>query len=130
MQSGIKPTAQRIAVMDYLQTHRTHPTADEIYSALLPEYPTISRTTVYNSLKSLVNAGAALSLDMEAGNTHYDGHTAPHAHFFCTRCGKIVDVEMPNMPEAPAEFGAVTTDVVFRGICAECKGNDKQTNNQ
>ena len=31
---GIKPSLQRMAVMTYLIEHRTHPTADEIYTAL------------------------------------------------------------------------------------------------
>ena len=43
---GIKPSVQRIAIMDYLMTHRTHPTADEVYMALCDSIPTLSKTTV------------------------------------------------------------------------------------
>ena len=43
---GIKPSMQRMAVMEYLMTHRTHPTVDEIYTALHPSMPTLSKTTV------------------------------------------------------------------------------------
>ena len=42
---------QRIAIMEYLMEHRTHPSADEIYTALSPSMPTLSKTTVYNTLK-------------------------------------------------------------------------------
>ena len=59
---GIKPSPQRIAVMDYLLNSRMHPTADEIYLALSPSMPTLSKTTVYNTLKLLVEAGAVLDL--------------------------------------------------------------------
>ena len=50
----VKPSVQRIAVMDYLMTHRTHPTVDEIYHALEKQIPTLSKTTVYNTLKLFV----------------------------------------------------------------------------
>ena len=31
---GIKPSVQRIAIMEYLFQHHTHPTVDEIYTKL------------------------------------------------------------------------------------------------
>ena len=40
---GIKPSVQRLAVMEYLKTHCTHPTADEIFSALSPTMPVRGR---------------------------------------------------------------------------------------
>ena len=46
---NIKPSMQRIAIMDYLMVHRVHPTADEIYNALYPTMPTLSKTTIYNT---------------------------------------------------------------------------------
>ena len=46
---NIKPSVQRIAIMKYLMEHRTHPTVDEIYTALSPTIPTLSKTTVYNN---------------------------------------------------------------------------------
>ena len=36
---NIKPSVQRIAIMKYLMEHRTHPTVDEIYTALSPTIP-------------------------------------------------------------------------------------------
>lgn len=44
---SIKPSVQRIAIMQYLMDHHTHPTVDEIYTALAPSMPTLSKTTVY-----------------------------------------------------------------------------------
>ena len=52
--AGVRPSVQRLAVMDYLATHKTHPTVDEIYSSLAPSIPTLSKTTVYNTLKLFV----------------------------------------------------------------------------
>ena len=46
---GLRLSSQRIAVASYILSHRTHPTADEIFNALKPDHPTLSRTTVYNT---------------------------------------------------------------------------------
>lgn len=43
---NIKPSVQRIAIMDYLLAHKTHPCIDEIYMALCDDIPTLSKTTV------------------------------------------------------------------------------------
>ena len=59
---NIKPSVQRIAIMNYLIEHRTHPTVDEIYTALSPSIPTLSKTTVYKTLKLLSEQGAAQTL--------------------------------------------------------------------
>ena len=58
----IKPSVQRIAIMDYLLKHHTHPCIDEIYMALHDDIPTLSKTTVYNTLKLFVEHGAAKCL--------------------------------------------------------------------
>ena len=89
---NIKPSVQRIAIMSYLMEHRTHPSVDEIYTALAPSIPTLSKTTVYNTLKLLSEQGAAQTLTIDERNTCYDAETSPHAHFLCKQCGKIYDM--------------------------------------
>ena len=86
---NIKPSVQRIAIMKYLMEHRTHPTVDEIYTALSPTIPTLSKTTVYNTLKILSEQGAAQTLTIDERNTCYDADTTPHSHFLCKRCGRM-----------------------------------------
>ena len=53
---NIKPSVQRIAIMNYLIEHRTHPTVDEIYTALSPSIPTLSKTTVLQYLETTERA--------------------------------------------------------------------------
>ena len=63
---NIKPSVQRIAIMDYLLKHHTHPCIDEIYLALCKDIPTLSKTTVYNTLKLFIEHGAARMLTIDA----------------------------------------------------------------
>ena len=98
-EAGFKPSLQRIAILEYLRTHFTHPTVDEIYEALSPSMPTLSKTTIYNTLRSFSQSGLALSLRLDEKTVHYDGDTAPHAHFICKDCGKIIDVTITHSAE-------------------------------
>ena len=66
----VKPSIQRIAVMNYLLNNLTHPTVDEIYTNLSPNMPTLSRTTVYSTLKLLAEKGAVLQIQNQ--KYHYD----------------------------------------------------------
>ena len=111
--------------MDYLMTHRTHPTVDEIYTALHPSMPTLSKTTVYNTLKLLTDKGAALQLTIDERNCCYDADTTPHAHFLCTRCGRVYDLDLQSkrlMRAAilPAGFTPDEVQLYYRGCCAQC----------
>lgn len=122
---GVKPSMQRVAVMHYLLNYFTHPTVDEIHSDLSKSMPTLSKTTVYNTLKVLVENGAALQLTIDEKNTRYDGNTHPHAHFICLGCGKVHDVEGVDL-EAVAKTNhnglqITETQVYYKGYCAECQ---------
>lgn len=121
---GIRPSAQRMAIMEYLLHHRTHPTVDEIYCALHEDMPTLSKTTVYNTLELLSERGAAITLTLDAKNAHFDGFTADHAHFLCEQCGKIYDMELPAGigPSVTSKdgFKINLTQLSYIGICPEC----------
>ena len=131
MRHGVRPSLQRMAVMEYLMTHRTHPTADEIYGALSPSMPTLSRTTVYNTLNLLAARGAVLALDIDARQTRFDGDTSLHAHFLCKSCGAIHDMPVADdairmlRPSVPVQVDDV--QILYKGVCCECykcKTND------
>lgn len=109
--------------MDYLATHRTHPTADEIYAALAPQIPTLSKTTVYNTLALLVRQGAATQLHIDPREARFDGDTAPHGHFYCEECGTLYDIPFsapPAVPVLPQGYLLRATQLYYRGVCAAC----------
>ncbi|WP_291528977.1 Fur family transcriptional regulator [Bacteroides sp. UBA939] len=125
-QHNIKPSMQRIAIMKYLMDHRTHPTVDEIYTALSPTIPTLSKTTVYNTLKILSEQGAAQTLTIDERNTCYDADITPHAHFLCKHCGKIYDLSCDASIKQTEEIDMDGYEVqeihyYYKGICKQCK---------
>lgn len=110
--------------MDYLLAHRTHPTVDEIYEALAPQIPTLSKTTVYNTLRLLTAQGAAMQITIDPCGMRFDGDTSLHGHFLCMVCGALHDVFFETPPELPlpAEGHAVNcAQVYYKGVCADCR---------
>lgn len=122
--SGIRPSVQRIAILSYIANARRHPTADEIYTELAPKFPSLSRTTVYNSLHTLVAASLVRELEIESGNRHYDLAPQPsHSHFICRKCGRIFDMAIPDgvCSAATPGFCIDSVDVYFKGLCPDCR---------
>lgn len=128
--AGIKPSLQRIAVLEYLCSRYNHPTADMIYAGLHPQMPTLSKTTVYNTLRLFCQAGLATSLSIDCQNQRFDGHLHPHHHFICTRCGKVADVPGQGkeaFPEWPG-YEIERSEVSYFGICPDCRNEPDADN--
>jgi Fe2+ or Zn2+ uptake regulation protein len=80
---GIKPTHQRLEILRYLEQHRNHPTADMIYQDLVQAMPTMSKTTVYNTLNSFAESGIVRPVTITGTEVRFDLKTACHHHFLC-----------------------------------------------
>jgi len=127
-ENNLKITSQRLIVLQYLDENCTHPTADQIYSDLKTNNPSLSKTTVYNALDALQTHGIIQAITISGTELHYDiGHDMHH-HFYCKKCGKIIDIDIscPNV-EKMKGFGHKIEEIhgYIKGICKEClkKGN-------
>ena len=123
---GFRPSLQRIAIVEYLLTHSTHPVVDTIFNELSSSIPTLSKTTVYNTLKMLAEKGAILQVNIENNVTRYDGDIKPHAHFKCNQCGKIIDLEiqgeMKNLSIKEIEkYKIFEQYYIIKGLCPFCQ---------
>ncbi len=126
--AGLRPSVQRIAVFSLVANSKKHPSADDIFSELTAIYPSLSRTTVYNSLHALVDAGLVRGLEIDCGNRHYDLAPQPHhSHFICRQCGRIFDMAIPSGIGAAASpgFCVDSVDVYFKGLCPDCVGQSQ-----
>lgn len=124
----VRPSLQRIRILGYLLSKRNHPTVNTIYDDLLPEIPTLSRTTVYNTLETLCQNGLAITLDFGDGSIHYDADTSPHAHFKCERCKKIFDFcanPADFRKSVPQGFAIRQVQFYAFGLCAKCRENSR-----
>lgn len=125
----IKPSVQRIAIMDYLIENRIHPTADDVYNALGNDIPTLSRTTVYNTLKLFAEQGVLQIIGIDDTNARFDVDISDHAHFKCLNCGYVCDmmIEIPDSVR-PAKWNDLMikeTHLYYKGYCEKCSKTKK-----
>ena len=132
---GLRPSTQRLAIMSFLLTHRTHPTVEDVYQGVVPEVPTLSRTTVYNTLRLFSETGAAQMITIDDHHVCYDGDIHPHVHFRCRKCGKVFDLMNEKAPQFKKSVmcdGNIIDEaqLYYKGICKECIRSEKVVEEQ
>jgi Fur family peroxide stress response transcriptional regulator len=123
LDKGVKPSYSRLKVLEYMLKYRNHPTVDDIYHELLREIPTLSRTTIYNTINLFVNENIAVPISIDPNETRYDATVAEHGHFKCNRCGRIEDFPIHLESYQPKEldgFKVLSRDVYYKGLCPSC----------
>jgi Fur family transcriptional regulator, peroxide stress response regulator len=126
---SLKITSPRLEILKYLDEHHTHPNVEEIYTTLKKKHPSLSRTTVYNSLETLKKNKIIQSLTISGSELRYDIEEGMHHHFICTHCGAIFDIAIscPNM-DRTVQGGHQVEEVqgYFKGICKNCQTKEKR----
>jgi Fe2+ or Zn2+ uptake regulation protein len=89
---GIQPSAQRLAVAQYVLGTQDHPSADEVHARVKAGKSGLSRATVYNTLHLFVEKGLLKELIVAEGKVVYDPKLEPHHHFVDDDTGVIHDV--------------------------------------
>ena len=120
---GLKVTRPRQEILRYLDEHRCHPSANGIYSALKKKNPSLSKTTVYNSLDVLAKNDLVQMLTILGTEAVYDFKDGVHHHFLCKGCGKIYDIEVQCPYLQGINEGENVIEEVhgyFKGTCKEC----------
>ena len=123
---GFKLTPQRLSVIRYLIGNTSHPTAAVIYGDLKKKYPSLSFSTVYNTLNMLEKIGEVQSLHLFDDFLNYDPGTDSHHHFVCRSCNSIIDIfprdaENVSLPDGDIMGNRIeSAQVVFKGRCGRC----------
>ena len=121
---NIRLSHQRLKILEFIANNRIHPTVDNIYNALHKEIPTLSKTTVYNTLKTLVDADLVKIVNIEENEARYDIDTDSHGHFKCESCGDVFDFDIDIdsfISDELVGFKINHRDVYFKGICNNCQ---------
>ncbi len=121
---GLRATRQREVVFGVLLETRDHPTADLVLERARRHMPAISKATVYNCLETLKECGLVRQVNLKRHATRFcpdsDGSHL-HAHFFCTRTGRVHDIELDARAREtlqallPDGFNVDEIELSFRG---------------
>lgn len=133
-QHGVRITPQRNAILEYLITSKSHPTADEIYRSLASTFPNISVATVYNNLRVFRKIELVKELNYGDASSRFDFATHDHYHVICEDCGTIVDFQYPGLEEVEQLASHITGFKInshrleVYGVCPTCFENPKIIN--
>jgi Fur family peroxide stress response transcriptional regulator len=125
---GQRVTPQRVAIMRNFLARLDHPSAEAIYSDLHAEYPTMAISTVYSTLRVLVELGEAAEMSLATSEARFDPNTSDHCHLVCLNCRTIVDLPLTEcararpMTSTLSERGFTPVRRLHQvfGYCADC----------
>lgn len=108
-----------------------HAAAHEIHAEAKRRQPTIGYSTVYRALDRLRDAGLVHEVRVPGtASALYEPSRHGHAHFLCTGCGRVQDVDYAvpaaDLSALDAAHGIAIADVslTFNGLCPRCRVRD------
>lgn len=126
--SELRPTRQRMAVVDTLDTCEGFHSAQEIHDLLGRRGHAVGLATVYRTLQRLADAGEIDMMRTEDGEAIYrrcsESH---HHHLVCRTCGRTVEVEGPAVERWTRSiadehgFADVSHSLEIFGTCPDCR---------
>ena len=124
--AGSRISSQRRAIIEYLASATSHPSARQIFHEVRKNHPNLSLATVYNTLGVLIRMSLIKVMQFDVTDDRYEPNVTPHINLICTSCGRIEDLEqgVPVQPEEIREkvgFEVLDSRLEYYGLCAKCK---------
>lgn len=127
--AGLRRTGQRDLILEIFLSTEEHLSSEDLYFLVHKVDPTVGHTTVYRTLKLLIEAGLAREVRFGDNKTYYEHHFnhQHHDHMICTECGKVIEFfsqDIENLQDQmAANFGFLPTHHSLRlwGVCADCQ---------
>lgn len=126
-EENIRITPQRVAILEFLASATSHPTAEDIYRAIEVKFPGMSVATVYNNLRLFTEIGFVKEMNYGDSSSRFDFHTEPHYHAICRKCGKVADFHYPGLEDVEMAAQQLTGYTISShrlevyGLCPDCQ---------
>ncbi|MGO3208962.1 MAG: Fur family transcriptional regulator [Brachybacterium sp.] len=125
--AGLRVTAPRLATLAAVEAN-PHADAETIARSVRESLGAVSRQAVYDVLNALSDADLLRRVSVGGRSMQYEMHRHDnHHHLVCRECGRLEDVpcavgEAPCLtPHNSHGFDIEIADVVYRGVCSECR---------
>jgi Fur family transcriptional regulator, ferric uptake regulator len=125
---GLKPTRQRLRVLQELAAESSDVTAIELHRRLRAGGDRIGLSTVYRTLNALAANGVIDSFAHHPGESCYrlcgDHH---HHHLVCTSCHQVVELDECGLDgwlesvAARTDFEPTDHRIEILGLCSNCR---------
>jgi Fur family transcriptional regulator, ferric uptake regulator len=117
---GLRVTSQRLTTWSAIQTGPAHMSIHAVFERVAEQMPTTTLRTVYEAVHLLEQMGLVRLLHLPGG-ARVEVEPVDHAHAYCERCGKVVNLPAPPPGAMPrADFHPRVENDVILGLCHEC----------
>lgn len=121
----LKRTAQRDLILRTFLETEAHLSVEELYDLVKKRDKTVGFTTVYRTLRLLVEAKLAREVNFNDGRARYEHEYKHdhHDHLICTECDALIEFFSPEIErlqeEIAKQYGFVISDHSHRvfGMC-------------
>ena len=96
-----------------------HLSVDDAMSIISKRNPELREESVYRILKDFEKAGYIRKVEVP-GVRKYEYASEKHGHFLCSKCGKIIDVDISGITVPSALVDVSDVSITFNGICPSC----------
>ncbi len=127
-QVSLRATPARVAVMNFLEKSDHPADASSILKFLNENSIDTDPATVFRIVNMLTKKGLARSVQLGEGKTRYEASSkGDHHHLICENCGKIEDIEDPEIPtfekhiKVKHKFLVKRHSLEFFGLCKNCQ---------
>jgi Fur family peroxide stress response transcriptional regulator len=116
-----------MVILAALEQDHTHPTAEYLYDTLRQTHPSLSLSTVYQTLDVFIRTGLCRRVSGLGDRLRVDGTQQDHDHAVCHLCGAIFDVvrDQIQLPPPPGYLsnGMMVTGIRFEYevVCVSCQ---------
>lgn len=126
-------TPQRQFIVKEFLALNGHYDIQELYEHFRRQGKYVNPSTIFRTLKLLVQAGIAGERHFANGNTKYEVNVAHHDHVICLTCKKIVEFDSPKLEGVQAR---IVKDLGFEmafhkheiyGYCRDCRKRKPST---
>ncbi|MCJ2163368.1 MULTISPECIES: transcriptional repressor [unclassified Pseudodesulfovibrio] len=127
--NNLKLTQQRLLIFKVFMSDEKKMSPEELLMEVQNIDTSISRSTVYRTVKHLHNAGIARCIHLSDGATHYEPMGDQYCQMICERCGRAIPIKNPYLECLQQETARQQGFTLFRyqtflyGLCCQCSGN-------
>ncbi len=134
--AGLKRTAQRDLIVDVFLRTQDHLSSEDLYRLVKELDSSIGQTTIYRTLKLLVEADLASEVRFGDGRTRYEPNNKfpHHDHLICIECNRTIEFYSAELKELQtaiaATHGFTPTQHSLRifGRCEACEAARRTEN--
>jgi Fur family ferric uptake transcriptional regulator len=129
-QHNLKHTKQRELVLGAFLEAKRHVSSEDLYQVVREKHPNVGYTTVYRTMKLLVEAGLATERHFDDGVARYEIEEEHHDHLVCVKCGRIQEFECDEIEELQRQIASRHLFRILRhrhelyGHCAQCAASE------